>query len=360
MIVFDNIIFSLQRAGGISAMWQNVLSEADKLGVEYCTLEYPQAGENIFRRALSLRSGSAEQRTFRMSKTIEQMLDVPFRQMHLPFIFHSSYYRTCSHPKALNITTVHDFIYERRISHVGLAERIRIKLNHRAIRRSRQIICVSENTRRDLLHFLPDIDPKKVSVIYNGVSDEFHPLLDKISELSDCILFVGGRQDYKNFGFAIQVAKATELKLLICGNELTDKEKSLLESELGADGYSFSLRPDNKMLNRFYNSVHCLIYPSEYEGFGIPIIEAQKAGCPVIALNASSVPEIIDTQGKYPMLASANINSAIDLIDRFGEQEYREEIVARGLKNATRFSWRFAGLQYALLYSNLLHPEPQE
>ena len=115
MIVFDNIIFSLQRAGGISAMWQNVLSEADKLGVEYFTLEYPQAGENIFRRALSLRSGSAEQRTFRMSKTIEQMLDVPFRQMHLPFIFHSSYYRTCSHPKALNITTVHDFIYERRI-----------------------------------------------------------------------------------------------------------------------------------------------------------------------------------------------------------------------------------------------------
>ena len=86
-----------------------------------------------------------------------------------------------------------------------------------------------------------------------------------------------------------------------------------------------------------YNNAFCLLYPSKYEGFGIPILEAQQAGCPVIAYNSSSIPEIIgDTTLVFNDL---EIDSILELFIIINNVDKRILIIQAGIKNASRFSW---------------------
>lgn len=353
MIIFDNIVFALQKVGGISNVWQNLLEELTKLKIQFNVIEYPGSDNNLFRKSLKINNKNLIQHKFRLSGIIEQMLDVHVKGVNSKFIFHSSYYRICDNPLAVNITTVHDFTYESGFSKIGLSEKIRIWLNHRAIKRSDHIVCISENTKRDLIRYIPQIDENKISVIYNGVSEDYYPVDDKIKDLSNSILFVGGRQDYKNFKFAVNVAKSSNLHLIICGNALSEKEKNLLDKTLGEDGFTFKLRPENKDLNKIYNSVKCLLYPSSYEGFGIPILEAQRAGCPVIALKISSIPEVMGDTGL--MMKNLDEKEAITLINNLNDNNHRSKVISEGLENAARFSWKRMAEEYADLYDKLLN-----
>ena len=93
---------------------------------------------------------------------------------------------------------------------------------------------------------------------------------------------------------------------------------------------------NNKGLNELYNNARCLIYPSSYEGFGLPIIEAQRAGCPVIALNKSSIPEVI---GETPLLLnSLNRNELLLALEMIESPTLFEEISEIGRENSLRFT----------------------
>ena len=89
-------------------------------------------------------------------------------------VFHSSHYRIAKNPKAYNVTTVHDFTYE--LFSKGLAQKVHSWQKFKAIRKADVIVSISENTKKDILRFLPDIDPDKIRVIYNGVSDDYRPM----------------------------------------------------------------------------------------------------------------------------------------------------------------------------------------
>ncbi len=289
MIVLDNIIFSLQRAGGISVFWQQLISNLLKTSEDIRYIEYESSDCNLFRQRLDIPESSIIKKKLN-SKLIAQFLH-PRINIKEKFIFHSSYFRTCSLKNAINVTTVHDFIYQQ--SKMTLKQRIRTELNVQAIKNSDAVVCVSENTKRDLMKYVPDVDPSRVHIIYNGVSEDFR-VIDETPypDLKGHILYVGGRQSYKNFPFLIDCIKDTEFHLLICGSELSNEETALLDEHLPGR-YKQIIFPDNEELNKVYNSVYALAYPSSYEGFGIPVIEAQRSGCPVIALDASSIPEII-------------------------------------------------------------------
>ena len=225
-----------------------------------------------------------------------------------------------------------------------------MKLNYRAIRNSDAIVCISENTKRDLFKFLPDIDPKKVYVIYNGVSDDYTIIesAKKYTQYDKYILFVGGRNGYKNFDFVINSLKDTNYNLLICGNPLSKSEVTVLEHIL-PNRFVNIVYPSNEELNRIYNSVYALVYPSSYEGFGIPILEAQRAGCPVIAFNASSIPEVIgNTQLLMNSLSKNELIGKLDLLNCDG---LREKVVEDGLRNSRNFSWRKMAKEYFNLYN---------
>ena len=200
------------------------------------------------------------------------------------------------------------------------------------------------------MRFLPEIPEKKIRIIYNGVSDDYYPITHNCNiRYDEYVLFVGGRQTYKNFEFAISCVKEIQKKLLIVGAPLTDKERKIVIKYLGSEGYKVIIHPSNSILNQIYNSVYCLIYPSLYEGFGIPVIEAQKAGCPVIAMNSSSIPEIIGD--KSLLLNSSSCSEFMAKIQILTKN--RADLVSAGLENSKRFSWDKMTNEYADIYNEI-------
>lgn len=346
-IWLDNIIFSLQTAGGISVVWNNLIKNIINITDNVRFLEYSNAKNNIFRKSLKI-----DETSISIINRIPTLLDYfshPSTESGSPYIFHSSYFRTSKDPHAINVTTVHDFIYEQ--GKTNLKQKIRIHLNYKAIRDSDAIVCISENTKKDLLHFVPDIDPNKVYVIHNGVSKEYYYLKSKpYPELSEAVLFVGGRDGYKNFDFVVESLKQTKYSLLICGKSLSNKELLNLNNKL-PNRYHFIPFPSNEQLNKIYNSVYALAYPSSYEGFGLPVLEAQRVGCPVIALNASSIPEII---GQTPLLLD-NLTEGefVNKLDLLKNETIRKNVIKNGLINSLKFSWERMAEEYYKLYIKL-------
>ena len=236
--------------------------------------------------------------------------------------------------------------------------KIRILLwqKHRAISKSNFIICISENTKRDLLKFLPDINETKIRVIHNGVSDDYFPIKEREElelpfELETYMLFVGSREKYKNFELAVKAVACNRLKLVIVGAPLLAEELDFLQTELGQSNFMEMGRVSNEELNCLYNGAMALLYPSEYEGFGIPVLEAQRAGCPVIAYNASSIPEII---GDTPLLLDVlSIESITKCFNVLKIKKEREDIIYKGIENAKRFTWDRMYEQVIALYKEV-------
>ena len=213
------------------------------------------------------------------------------------------------------------------------------------------VICISENTKKDLLHFYPQFSNKDIRVIYNGVSSEFYiiPELRNANKTNSFILFVGSRADYKNFTFTVKaVAQTTGFFLEIVGTDLNDKEMFLL-NKLLPGRWKLHANIDSNKLNILYNKAFALMYPSLYEGFGIPILEAMKAGCPFIAINSSSIPEVAGNAGVLlEGLSYDEFNLAINHILKF-----REEIIEIGIRQSMKFSWERCHLNTLNIYKEL-------
>ena len=172
------------------------------------------------------------------------------------------------------------------------------------------------------------------------------------NDLGDYVVFVGSRQPYKQFEFTARALKDTPYKMAIVGGELNDQEIAFLNKTLGNDRYYYTGFLTNKELNELYNQAICLSYPSVYEGFGIPVLEAQRAGCPVIAFNASSIPEIIgDNTLLLNKLSIEEFHSKLQLLK---DTTKREAVIRKGLHNSQRFSWEKMGMEYVELYKELM------
>lgn len=349
-LVYDNIVFALQRFGGISVVWQELLSKMQpqrQFQLEYIDIDNESA-KNPSRERLQL---SPESIIGKTSQCIKLSRYLPVRlQSDEPFLFHSSYYRYCTNPKAINITTVHDFTYELFVK--GIKQKVHSWQKFSAIRHSACTVCISENTKRDLLRLLPDVDESRVRVIYNGVSEVFRVVSGCQCDLpyptGSYVVFIGRRDGYKNFGLTVRSVAATQLNLLIIGGQLTDEEKAQVEHILPPHRYKCMSHIPDEQLNLFYNHAAALVYPSSYEGFGIPVLEAQRAGCPVIAYNASSIPEVI---GSTPLLMQTlTEKEMVGKLQLLSNDQLMAEVRANGLANTQRFSWQRMGDEYMKIY----------
>lgn len=343
-IYLDNIIFSLQKGGGASVVWQQHLKRLLKEDEFRCSfLEYDNAELNFFRQQLFINKDLIDLRSSQFLPFSRYLnLNNQNRDKH---IFHSSHYRVESGKNVINMTTVHDFTYEYFIK--GLSQKIHSCQKNFAINNSDGIICISESTKRDLLRFLPHINENKIRVIYNGVDDGFkflenYFLFNKTHDFEDYnyALYVGDRRTlYKNFDMAVDACALTNIPLLIIGGgELTKGEFYKLKSKLGEDNYKSLLGVSVEDLNYYYNKAYCLLYLSLYEGFGIPVVEAQRAGCPVIATNSSSIPEVIGNS--YLAVENPTPQKVASKIKELSFENFlRNETVELGFEKSMRFSW---------------------
>jgi mannosyltransferase len=142
----------------------------------------------------------------------------------------------------------------------------------------------------------------------------------------------------------------TDYHLVIVGKDLTPEEKKSINSKIPESRYHLMGYVPNSELNILYNHAAALVYPSAYEGFGIPVLEAQKAGCPVIACNNSSIPEVIgQTPLLMPKLSDEELIAKLRLL---GNRDLMLQVRAEGLSNARRFSWQKMADGYTELYQS--------
>lgn len=352
-IIIDNIIFRWQKSGGISVVWHELIKRMlNSTLSEYKFIEYQGADRNLFHKDLAIPTSSILYTKPNKTFLLGRYLCESIKQVQDTFIFHSTYYRMCSNPNAINIVTVHDFTYE--LYSKGIKKWVHSRTKIHALKNADYIISISENTKKDLLRFVKGIDEKRIHVIYNGASDDFYKIEDENqryhSHQETYLVFIGSRASYKNYALAVQVAAAAKMRLKIVGSKLSNTEKSMTQQVMG-NNFEELGRIDNSTLNKLYNKAFALLYPSAYEGFGLPVVEAQKAGCPVLALNNSSIKEVIGD--KEQLVEQPNVNSFCKQIEKLKQDTYRKEIIQNGLKNAQRFAWNNTFHRYMELYQQI-------
>ena len=321
MLLYDGIVFSLQRTGGISVLFSEMLSRLPVGSFELMgSLESPPA---------SLRGVPYSYLPPRIFERYRRA-----RVTRAYDLFHSTYYRLPDKGRAKVVTTVHDYVYER---FAGVARgAVHRWQKRKAVAQSDLLICVSESTRRDLIEFSGPSNAARAIVIYHGASEKFRPLpgIEKRAQ----VLFVGARGGYKNFAPVVDALSGLSDLELVCvgGGAFTRAEVEMLERRIPrryrAAGYL-----DTAELNAEYNRSLCLAYPSLYEGFGMPILEAMRAGCPVIAVNRSSIPEVAGDAAE--LLEFGHADEIRCAIERLTEGSTRDELVRRGKCQAAKFSW---------------------
>jgi mannosyltransferase len=334
-VIYDNIIFNLQRSGGISVYWKELIERINnEKTIEANFIEYPGAIENIFRKDVQISEKKIELNSSFPSISFRRYINLN-KNYNDRTIFHSSYYRTMKGNNVINVVTVHDFTYEKKVK--AITGKVHIYQKKKALRNADGIICISENTKNDMLELYPELKYKNIKVIYNGFNSQDYYELPK-REVENSVIFVGARKGYKNFSEVIEILSNLEnISLKIVGAKLDREEINLLEQKL-PNRYKLYNHISNEDLNALYNKSICLVYLSEYEGFGIPVLEAMSAGCPVIALKKSSIPEVAGDAGLlFEKIDYESIRRTIlDLRDNY---ELREKQVKMGLKNSRRFSW---------------------
>jgi glycosyltransferase involved in cell wall biosynthesis len=359
-LAFDEQIFAIQAYGGISRMFSELARQYvqdPSLGVELEPLRAPIVNRYILdspevTAALQVQeAGSTYQALARYftRRRPSVHVDVVHNTFYLP-------HGLAGYPKAKRVVTIHDMIPERMPKTRRRLDFITRK--HRYVELADHVICVSAATRDDLLRTYPSVTAP-ITVVHHGVDPVFTPGAPRWADLpADYVLFVGNRSQYKDAAVLLRAFSTIardypDLTLLfIGGGRFTRAETALIRELALQPRVQQRTVPDAEMSAAYGNARMC-VFPSRFEGFGLPALEAMACGTPTVLARATSLPEVGGEAAAYfePGHAAELATIMRSILDDVHEAA---RLSAAGVARATQFSWGRSASETAAVYESTL------
>ena len=367
-VVVDGVIFQYQSRGGVSRIYSEILprmcEQDDSLRVTLLLKENrpPRqplpAHPSITKLALPhvapyLRPGRL---WGRHAAKVRRLVARRWIGDGAGKIWHSTYFTQPDTWLGAQVVTVVDMIYELYPNLFNQAHDDEFReQKRRAVLDASAVICISETTRRDVLDYY-GVASEKTFVVPLAHSDSFRPLKEANSEPKPFLLYVGRRTHYKNFGLLLEAYAAwtgrTDVDLVVVSDSPWTPDEQLRLVKLDLESRVQLLTDiDDEQLRNLYSQAAAFVYPSLYEGFGIPLLEAMACGCPVIASDIPSSREVAGDAASYFDPGSAeDLKAVIDQVVRAGRDPARR---AAGIERAALFSWNETARQTLAVYRSL-------
>jgi glycosyltransferase involved in cell wall biosynthesis len=284
-------------------------------------------------------------------------------------LFHATEHLLPKLTRARTVFTLHDIAYLLFPEHHLPRNRIYLRtMMPKFLRRADRIIAVSEHTRKDALRSYP-LDPAKIEVIPEGVEPRFRPDVDAdlVARVREryalperFILTVGTIEPRKNHttlveAFAALRSRHPEVGLVIAGargwlyDRFFERVRALGLDELVV----FTGHVPDENMPALLNAAEAFAFPSEFEGFGLPPLEAMACGIPVVSSDAASLPEVVGDAGM--LIAPRDVAGWVEALDRLLEDApLRADFAARGRARARRFSWDAAAERTVEVYRSVM------
>lgn len=364
-IAFDHQIFQAQKYGGVSRYFVNLanklISETNQVKI------YAPFHQNIYLKDSKLCNNIYIKKILPGTDRLITFLNNKIVQSKLtnwkPDIIHQTYYSSYNSKlkfdfKPIIISTIHDMIHEKFPFYFPVNNRTIIN-KKKAIQNADHLICVSNSTKNDLIEIY-NISESKISVVHHGfeLNVDNNEVNNKLFIEKPFLLYVGNRDGYKNFNFFINsISKSRKLMsdfdIIAFGGGAFNKQDFTTFHKLGfRDNQIIQITASDSTLNALYQKASAFVYPSLYEGFGLPPLEAMTNSCPVIASNTSSIPEVIGDAGLY---FDPNIpEQLIDSIEIVVYSELnRNKLIDLGRERIKLFSWNQCAKKTEEVYTKL-------
>jgi len=366
-VVYDHQIFDMQPYGGISRYFCEIASQikncAGWSGRVVAPLYFNSYLAESTAPTLGIYVPTHRFRLGRLCGFVNKSAAPPLMSMLAPDLIHQTYYPIKPYAtKSRVVVTVYDMMHEL-LPHYFPADDRTSERKRRSVEAADHVLCISHNTAKDLVRLF-DVPVDKITVTQLGYSKIFlhdgrTPAPTANAAANPYLLFVGGRGNYKNFSRVLAAYAAS--KALSSNFDLVAFGGSPFTSGEVAEIRKLGLRPESvrrasgndEVLARYYANARVFVYPSEYEGFGIPILEAMSSGCPVACSVGSSVAEVAGNAAEY--FEPTDIESIRIALERVALDESRcTELKAAGALRCREFSWERCASETVAAYNTLL------
>ncbi|MBY0374762.1 MAG: glycosyltransferase family 4 protein, partial [Bryobacteraceae bacterium] len=346
-VLFDYRAFADLPYGGVTRYFVELAQHLSEAGLAEVTMFAPLHVNEDFQNGTRAHAIGIRVPSFRgvnrLVRPVDEVLTRLWTHAQRYDVLHETYYPRWKGGRARTpvVTTVHDMIHEKFIDPSSVVDGHKV----RAVRAADRIICVSKHTRRDLLEMF-GVDPGKVDVVYHGSSFARTAVPEEpvVPAGRPYLLYVGRRVPYKNFDRLLEsFASSKRLQKdfdLLCfgGGAFTADEEERIAALRLPRSCVFHKGGADRHLQRIYGGATALVYPSLYEGFGLPPLEAMTMGCPVICSQSSSLPEVVGSAGAY--FNPESVDSMREAIESTVYDPGRlSNMRNAGLLQAQRFSW---------------------
>ncbi len=347
-VVYDHQIFEWQRYGGISRYFYEIARRVAASSEFSASIIAPLYVNEYIRENKRLVRGihvPIECRTGRINKLINHSVVPLVLKMISPNIMHETYYsHKTSAPKGCpTVVTVHDMIYEKFKGEFPKNDTTS-DAKRNAVDRADLVICVSEKTKSDLVELF-SVNPAKTTVIHHGYTlTAGKNFRIPVMNTRPFLLYVGIRNFYKNFDRLLHAYASSQLlhcefDLVAFGGGAFTREELYKFNEYGIKAGSVKqIAGRDETLSVLYQQATVFVYPSLYEGFGIPPLEAMSFNCPVVCSNTSSIPEVVGDAAQF--FDPYDVGDMRDAIEKVvTSKEIRAELIKRGRARINLFSW---------------------